>query len=137
MIEPLKVESGTLFLGKLNSQLGTLVLLPDRIAFVPLEMRIGAVFGAIGMLLAQRSARKSASARAVEGGKDVITVALDALRMIERGSQGLNKNVLVISSPAGALKVGVKYDKWAPAISDAARSAGRHCTVAPERIEFT
>jgi len=52
VMEPLQIQSCPLFLGKVTSRLGTLVLLPDRLAFVESRAPVrSAAFGATGMLL--------------------------------------------------------------------------------------
>ncbi|HEU5082472.1 MAG TPA: hypothetical protein VFU14_03970 [Acidimicrobiales bacterium] len=136
MTEPLRLAPAPLFLSTFKSRLGTVVLLEDRLAFVAPKRRAGAAFGAIGMLLTQRSATNAAPARAAEGGDGVTTVPLAELQAIERGTQGLNKDVLVVRGPATELKLGVRYDEWAPAIERAAIAAGRRSTVGDDRIEF-
>lgn len=134
----LQIASGTRYFGKLKGEQGTLVLLPDRLAFVRSKARAGALaFGAIGMLVVQGTAKKRAPARAAEGRDDVTAVPLAELQAIERSQQGLNKNVLVISGPGTDLKVGVRYDEWAPAITAAAHSLGRQSTIAADRVDFS
>lgn len=137
MTDPLMLSPATRILGKLKSQQGTLVLLPDRLAFVESKARTaGAAFGVIGMLLAQRSAKNKAPGRALEGGDGVTTVLLSDLKAISRTQQGLNKNVLLVTGPAGDEKLGVKYDKWAPAITAAAEAAGRRATTTEDGAQF-
>jgi hypothetical protein len=125
---PLRSDPAVFIHGGLKNRPGTLVLYPDRVVHVTSNAApIGAVFGVIGMLLARRSAKKKAPARALAGGAGVTALPLTHLRSIRKGKHGLNKKILEITMSDGTvLKFAVKYDEWASEIARVARQLGRN-----------
>jgi hypothetical protein len=122
--QAIRQDSAYLFSGKRN-QAGTLLLFPDRLVHVASNaMQMGMLGGALGAVVAQQAAKKRAAGRAAQGGKGVHEIPLNQISGIGRGKQGFNRNVLEVRTVDGTtVKLGVKFDKWAP---DLARLAP-HC----------
>ncbi len=74
--------------------------------------------GAVGAGIAQQAAKKRVLGRAAQGGKGVVEIPFSQIRDVSRGRQGLNRNVLEVEMVDGTrVKLGVKFDKWAPALA--------------------
>ena len=125
--EVIRSEAAMLFKGSLKSQSGTLLLFPDRLSHVAAAVHVaGAAFGAIGALVAGKTARNRAVGKELEGGKGVITLPLTQLTEVRKAKQGINNKLMEIQAADGTvLKLGVKFDQWKPDLLAALEAAGR------------
>jgi hypothetical protein len=129
-----KAANAFLLRGGLKNQSGSLLLYPTRLVHVARSNLTAGMFGLIGGLIASRG---KAEKRAAAGGKGVTSIPLASLSGVTKGSQALNKNVLVVHESDGTeLRFGVKYDDWSPAICQAVAAAGRAVTPAEDGFTF-
>jgi hypothetical protein len=123
---PLLVAPGYLLEGGLKNKPGTLLLFPDRLVHVATSPLAAVMYtGLLGYLIGTRLARPAALRRAAAGGKGVTEINLFKVTRVEKGTQGLNKNILVVNADGGPLRFGVKFDKWSDDIARAMHALGR------------
>jgi hypothetical protein len=124
---PLKRSPAFLLKGGLKNKPGTLLLYPDRIVHVASRgIWAGAAFGALGALLGQVLASRRAERHADAGGPNVLQIPLSTLSGVHRGKQGINRDILEITTADGQrYQLGTKYTKWGPEIRRLVQAQGR------------
>lgn len=106
--EPIRIEHGAFVKGKVNAQLGRLVLTNQRLVFFKHPNPIlGTMFGAIGALIAASSKRFKA--------KVAVEIPLTAIERWENEKQGLNKKAIRVHQKDGEsvkFTFSKAYDQW-------------------------
>ncbi len=122
---PLKVAPGYLLEGGLKNKPGTLLLYPDRLVHVATSPYTAALTGVLGVLLSNKFGKPAAIRRAAAGGKGVTEINLFKVTRVEKGTQGLNKNILVVNADGGPLRFGVKFQEWSDDLARTMHVLGR------------
>jgi hypothetical protein len=124
--------------GGLKNKMGTLLLYPDKLVHVGSRAaQMGAGFGAIGMLVAQRRAKSQAAKKVAEGDKSVVAIPLVTLTEIH-GSKGKvgGKYLIVKTATGDEYKFGgIKFDQWSDDLSKTLVAGGQ--TITPTESGFS
>lgn len=127
----IRTQSASWMRGGLKNKMGTLLLYPDKLVHVGSRAaQMGAGFGAIGMLVAQKRAKTQAAKKVAEGDKSAVAIPLAIITEIhgQKGKVG-GKYVIVKTATGDEYKFGgIKFDQWSDDLSKTLAASGRTIT---------